>query len=805
MNQSAAVGGVDQGLPYLCQVLEQNREALARECFARLAEQAEMVPAVRGLTIAEVDAEVLALTTALRGAAAGAWGAMESLLERLASFAVQGEMTFASWCHAAAACAGLANRRLVDSLGQEPKRLVATLDALQALLARASTAVEQARVASKDQLVRSAQASTRTAPEASEARFLRIFESGIISVLVCDLIGNIKDANDAFLAMVGYTRDELTSGKIDWLEMTPPEWRHLDADAIEQLKARGVTRTWEKEYFRKDGTRVPILVGVAMLSDSECIAFVLDVTERKRWEQLRIRALELETQNRRIQEASRLKSEFLANMSHELRTPLNSIIGFADLLHDREISIDSPQHKEFLADILKSGRHLLQIINDVLDLAKVEAGKIEFRPVRVALEPALSEAAAILRTIAAGKQIAVEIQIDRNLHEVTLDPARLKQVLYNYLSNALKFTEQGGRVTIRAQPEGSDFFRLEVQDNGIGIAPADRSRLFVEFQQLDIGPTKRHQGTGLGLALTRRIVEAQGGSVGVTSTIGRGSIFYAVLPRLACSLDLPAEPRRKPVDDNQDLVTTILVVEDDIQDRRLLMKTLEHTGYRVEAVSTGAEAIARCHERAFDAITLDLLLPDITGLEVLHRLRTSGKNLASPIIVVSVVAERGIVSGYAVHDYLRKPIESAELLGSLERAGVQPASSNNTILVVDDDPQALKLMEATLCRLGYRADCQSNAESALAVLAGRRPAAVILDLIMPEVDGFEFLARLRREPENHDLPVIVWTMKDLTRLDLETLHELAQAVVAKGNPTASLTDQLRSLLAKAVPPAEASA
>jgi PAS domain S-box-containing protein len=505
MNQSAAVGGVDQGLPYLCQVLEQNREALARECFARLAEQAEMVPAVRGLTIAEVDAEVLALTTALRGAAAGAWGAMESLLERLASFAVQGEMTFASWCHAAAACAGLANRRLVDSLGQEPKRLVATLDALQALLARASTAVEQARVASKDQLVRSAQASTRTAPEASEARFLRIFESGIISVLVCDLIGNIKDANDAFLAMVGYTRDELTSGKIDWLEMTPPEWRHLDADAIEQLKARGVTRTWEKEYFRKDGTRVPILVGVAMLSDSECIAFVLDVTERKRWEQLRIRALELETQNRRIQEASRLKSEFLANMSHELRTPLNSIIGFADLLHDREISIDSPQHKEFLADILKSGRHLLQIINDVLDLAKVEAGKIEFRPVRVALEPALSEAAAILRTIAAGKQIAVEIQIDRNLHEVTLDPARLKQVLYNYLSNALKFTEQGGRVTIRAQPEGSDFFRLEVQDNGIGIAPADRSRLFVEFQQLDIGPTKRHQGTGLGLALTRRV------------------------------------------------------------------------------------------------------------------------------------------------------------------------------------------------------------------------------------------------------------------------------------------------------------
>jgi signal transduction histidine kinase len=235
-----------------------------------------------------------------------------------------------------------------------------------------------------------------------------------------------------------------------------------------------------------------------------------------------------------IEEASRLKSEFLASMSHELRTPLNAIIGFAELLYDGQVDPASPTHKEFLGDILCSGRHLLRLINDILDLAKVEAGKLEFRPEPVDVPRLVGEVVAILGPTAAEKQVRIETQVDPSVSSLTLDPARLKQVAYNYLSNALKFTPAGGRIVLRIKPDGLDRFRLEVEDTGIGIASTDLGRLFVEFEQLEAGAAERHQGTGLGLALVRRLVEAQGGSVGVTSMVGKGSTFHACLP-LACA------------------------------------------------------------------------------------------------------------------------------------------------------------------------------------------------------------------------------------------------------------------------------
>jgi signal transduction histidine kinase len=242
---------------------------------------------------------------------------------------------------------------------------------------------------------------------------------------------------------------------------------------------------------------------------------------------------DLDIEKRRAQEANRMKSEFLANMSHELRTPLNAIIGFAKLMAYGKVGPVSPQHQEFLADILKSSNHLLQLINDVLDLAKVEAGKMEFHPESIDLAHLVGEVRDILRAVAAGKQIHVATEIDPSCRALTLDPAKLKQVLYNYLSNALKFTHERGDVVIRIRAEDAQHVRIEVEDSGIGIEPADQKLLFTEFRQLDSGAAKRYQGTGLGLALTRRIVEAQGGRVGVTSAPGRGSAFFAVLPRIA--------------------------------------------------------------------------------------------------------------------------------------------------------------------------------------------------------------------------------------------------------------------------------
>jgi signal transduction histidine kinase len=394
-----------------------------------------------------------------------------------------------------------------------------------------------------------------------------------------------------------------------------------------------------------------------------------EANDRRQTLEIRRRGDELELQNRRIQEASRLKSEFLANMSHELRTPLNAIIGFAELLHDGQVDPASPQHQEFLGDILSSGRHLLQLINDVLDLAKVEAGKLDFRPESMQIAKVVGEVSAILRTTVSAKRIKLETVIDPAVTDLFLDPGRFKQVAYNFLSNALKFSAAGGRVTVRVVPEGGEHFRFEVEDSGIGIAPADLGRLFVEFQQLESGTSKRHQGTGLGLALTKRLVEAQGGSVGVTSEVGIGSTFFAVLPRRVVATIEPSPPPVVRI--AREGARTVLVVEDDIADQAQLVAALASAGYAVELAGTGAEALMRWRARDFDAITIDLLLPDMSGLDLLAALHGERRNAAVPVIVITVVPDAKVVAGFAVHDVIHKPLDRDTLVASLVRAGVE--------------------------------------------------------------------------------------------------------------------------------------
>jgi PAS domain S-box-containing protein len=732
------------------------------------------------------------LKNALAQAAKGEPALLQDRLAQLGSALAQQGATYAQ-LHALGA--GL--RRELRASALDPGGLLLASDAID----RALALVGEVYVSEREGRVRAERNSVEQALRSSEIRFTRLFEAGIIGILICDIHGNIKDANEGFLRMVGYSRDEVISGRVRWAEMTPPEWERHDQTAIAQLMERGATNTWEKEYIRKDGSRVPILVGVAMLNEVECIAFVLDISERRRLEELRVRSAELEAQNERVKESSRLKNEFLANMSHELRTPLNSIIGFADILFDREVPADSPKHYELIGDILRSGRHLLQLINDVLDLAKVEAGKLDFRAEPVDLVQLVSEVAAILRSIAASKQIEIVTEVAPALQHVTLDPARLKQVLYNYVSNALKFTGTGGRVTIRAVTEADGMFRISVEDTGIGIAEQDLPRLFIEFQQLDAGTAKKHAGTGLGLALTKRIVEAQAGSVGVTSTLGSGSTFYAVLP-IEASVDDGEQPLDVQSGDEANHVTesaaAVLVVEDDARDRRLLSRILSDAGYGVDQAATGAQAVAACNRRKYDAITLDLLLPDITGLEVLHNIREDGRNQATPVVIVSVVAEKGVIGGYPVHDYLTKPVNSQELRACMRRARVA-SQADRKVWVVDDDPSALKLMETVLTQLGYQVQCEPDPAAALQRLSLEQPSAIVLDLMMPRIDGFEFLARLRDMPEHDVVPVIVWTMKDLSTDDHKRLHRVAQAVLLKGyDRNVSLTQQMRALLKRAI-------
>ena len=509
----------------------------------------------------------------------------------------------------------------------------------------------------------------------SEERYRSAFELAPEALLTFDLDKlTIHDANIAATKLYGRTVDELKT--VNFIELSAPKLADgrasLEVATDLLLRMRGGSEVAPFEWLakHKDGEAIPAEVHlVRLISDQTRLVrlTVIDLRERHKLEEIRQRTIELELQNRRIQEASRLKSEFLANMSHELRTPLNAIIGFSELLHDGQVPTNTPEHHEFLGDILTSGRHLLQLINDVLDLAKVEAGKLDFRPEPVDLPKLVHEVVSITRTTAATKRIVVESSVDPALTEIQIDPGRFKQVAYNYLSNALKFTPENGRVTVRCLAMDAGMFRLEVEDTGVGISAEDQGKLFVEFQQ---GAGKRHQGTGLGLALSLRLVQAQGGTVGVRSTIGVGSTFHADLPRqaaVAATLPRTLTPRSRAGS------RTILIVEDDDRDRELIASTLAGVGYGFEFARTGKDALARCQERFFDAVTLDLLLPDMSGLEVLDTLRIGGWLRNTPVIVVTIVPE--VKTAMTVSEILRKPLDRDALLAALERAGVRPGRS----------------------------------------------------------------------------------------------------------------------------------
>ena len=538
--------------------------------------------------------------------------------------------------------------------------------------------------------------------------------------------------------------------------------------------------------------RETIAIAVEVARGRSATQALLDETRRQAGE-IELSRKALEDKADELAKASTYKSQFLASMSHELRTPLNAIIGFSELLQDDSVPLDAAMSKELVGDILTSGRHLLQLINDVLDLSKVEAGKLELFPERIKLTSVIGEVLAILRSTASKQQVTVHTDVPAELDDATLDPARLKQVLYNYLSNALKFTPPRGRVTVRVRPERNDMFRLEVEDTGSGIGPEDISRLFASFQQTAEG-ARKSGSTGLGLALTKRLVEAQGGSIGVRSELGKGSVFHAVLPRNASSSHA-ALPPLLVADDAPDAgKPVVLVVEDEPRDRETLVTTLQAAGFAVEAVSTGRDAVARCRERQYHAITLDLFLPDMTGLEVLQQVR-DGRNGKVPVVVVTVVAERGAVAGFAVHDILPKPLDAGMLMASLDRAGVRPELAPSVILVVDDDPASLKVMSATLGQLGFLAVTESDGRRGLEAALAQPPSAIVLDLIMPGFSGFEFLDQLRASAVGRAIPVIVWTSKDVSMEELQVLRTSAHAVVSKGhNGNSRVITELTALL-----------
>ncbi|HEY3998295.1 MAG TPA: ATP-binding protein, partial [Candidatus Xenobia bacterium] len=373
--------------------------------------------------------------------------------------------------------------------------------------------------------------------------------------------------------------------------------------------------------------------------------------------------VELLEQNKKVEVATRAKSDFLASMSHELRTPLNGILGFVEVLLDGVVGEPVPAHREYLQDVLASGRHLLRLINDVLDLVKVESGKMDVLVERVELEPLLQDTVEIVRTQAGRKKIKVSVEGHPDVREVVVDPARFKQIVYNYLSNAVKFTPVGGRVTVRVRPDGSDSYRVDVEDTGRGIRPEDLQRLFVAFQQLD---GDRQQGTGLGLALTRQLVELQQGRVEVASEVGKGSTFSVILPRVvrpggvASLVPAPAVSRTNGHIPRGLLEgVCVLLIDGHAVSLKLMEIILRAQGCVVHSASSGASALAAWDELRPQVVLMEVRLPDVSGYELLPVLRQADPPPQAIVAVTAAVMkdELAAVRAAGFDGLLAKPIE----------------------------------------------------------------------------------------------------------------------------------------------------
>lgn len=576
-----------------------------------------------------------------------------------------------------------------------------------------------------------------------------IVESSYDAIIGKTLDGRITSWNAAAAALFGYSAAEAIGMPV--LRLIPPEREAEERRILADLAQGRRVPPFDTVRQARDGRRIEVTVTVSPIRDAlgrivGASKIVRDITQQRQ-------AALLLAESRRAQEASRLKSQFLANMSHELRTPLNAIIGFADLLGAGAVPAGSAKQGEFLGHIASSGRHLLQLINDVLDLSKVESGKFEFAPEPVQLPRLLHEVLGVLQSGLQRKQLQVEVDLDPALGPLVLDPARLKQALYNYLSNAIKFTPERGRITVRACAEGAALLRIEVEDNGLGIAPADLDRLFVEFQQLDSGHAKEHAGTGLGLALTRRLVWAQGGQVGVRSQLGIGSVFHLVLPRVH-------DPAGRPT-----------------------------TGEAGDRPAPGG-AGHRAGQAGTEALALGLLLPGQAGFSALAGAGAAHAGPAAPMLALSLPGPAGQAASFALARVLGKPLRTGEVAAAMARITL-PADRAPRVLVIDDDPAALALMQATLQALGMQVVGVDDSRRALRELDQHRPDAIVLDLMMPGLDGFEALEALRSLPAWCETPVFVWTSMILSDEDYARLAGSARAILAKGDGAlAGLLDTL---------------
>jgi adenylate cyclase len=567
------------------------------------------------------------------------------------------------------------------------------------------------------------------------------------------------------------------------------EYASGDVEAEVRRLTANIARDYRWERTRPDGTVLEIRH--SGLPEGGCIIIYTDITERKRYEEA------LTTARDQAEAMSLTKSAFLANMSHELRTPLNAIIGVTEMLQEDARDLKREDEIEPLNRVSGAARHLLALINDILDLSKIEAGRMELNLETFSIAPLIDDVVRTFETLAANNGNRIVVDCDPATKSIHADQMRVRQTLLNLVSNANKFTERG-TLTIRARRreiDNREWVEIAVTDTGIGMTPAQMEKLFQEFSQVDSSTTRKYGGTGLGLAISQRFCRMMGGDISVQSEAGRGSTFTITLPANVVGIDAAATPETTPrmhaaaISRNAPL---IVVADDDRTVRDVVARFLEREGFSVALADGGQQALRLVRELHPDAITLDVIMPDLDGWTVLAAIKGDPALADIPVVLLTIVDEKNRGYSLGAVEYLVKPVDREKLTQTLRRIC---GSVRGRVLLVDDDDIIRRQMRLQLQHNGWDLSEAENGRIALTRLEEVRPDAIVLDLIMPEMDGFEFVDEMRRRPEWRDIPVIVVTSKDLTAEDRSRLNGGVERIIHKTGREETLRE-VRGVLSK---------